>query len=651
MIENITNQLQNIQNQKYIILKDLSSVDTLIKIKIYKQITIKQIKQTIQQYTGANLNSIKLIYKQTILSNNNQSINLDQLKQQEQYFYYIIKPKKQKIIGKIQSYNFRDKIQREINYAITEIRKGLNQNINPKITDSGISGSYFIENQRRKKIAIFKPFDEEPYTPNNPKGYVGQLGQEGIRKGIRSGEQCFREIAAYLLDYDNFHNVPPTIFTLGISLISGLYLQNKNQDTIYMQAKKGIQKTKTFIWGNGIYQPRPEATLQFKNFEPKLIEDFQGQKNGINLQEIIFTEKNEFGIDINGQIYVWPTQKLDANFSGDPKDNRREKIQQITTQKEDTFTQICTTQSYLWALNQKGEVYQWNIQQQKEGQQQIPIVDIKSKKKLTSLSEKIKQISSGEDHLLFLTQAGDIYTLGDDTYGQCGLGASNRVPCPPFKERRVKNPRKVNALDAKVVKVACGKNHSLAVTQEGNLYGWGLNQNMQLSQELEFSKGEEPLVCLYEPLQIKKNLEFSKIVDVAAGEAHTMIVSVNRQNEETEVFGCGYNNKGELGVGLLRHICDVEKVDGLSNFKIQDKDGQYKNVRIKKIVCGDRHCLALIDELGVVMEWGDNENGQLGNKKRAFTEFPVIQQKFKNEKVLNVCAGENSSAVICEDSK
>jgi hypothetical protein len=42
--------------------------------------------------------------------------------------------------------------------------------------DSGTSGSYFLESVERKKIAIFKPFDEEPYAPNNPKGYVGKLG-------------------------------------------------------------------------------------------------------------------------------------------------------------------------------------------------------------------------------------------------------------------------------------------------------------------------------------------------------------------------------------------------------------------------------------------------------------------------------------------
>ena len=42
--------------------------------------------------------------------------------------------------------------------------------------DSGTSGSYFIENERKKKLAIFKPMDEEPYAPNNPKKKRGEMG-------------------------------------------------------------------------------------------------------------------------------------------------------------------------------------------------------------------------------------------------------------------------------------------------------------------------------------------------------------------------------------------------------------------------------------------------------------------------------------------
>lgn len=57
--------------------------------------------------------------------------------------------------------------------VLDEVRKAFLNKITPKLTDSGISGSYFLENVDRNKVAIFKPLDEEPYAPNNPRGYIG----------------------------------------------------------------------------------------------------------------------------------------------------------------------------------------------------------------------------------------------------------------------------------------------------------------------------------------------------------------------------------------------------------------------------------------------------------------------------------------------
>lgn len=63
-------------------------------------------------------------------------------------------------------------------------------------------------------MGVFKAVDEEPYAPNNPRGpkYQAKYGQESTRPGVLSGEISIREVAAYLLDHDNFSQVPPTTF-------------------------------------------------------------------------------------------------------------------------------------------------------------------------------------------------------------------------------------------------------------------------------------------------------------------------------------------------------------------------------------------------------------------------------------------------------
>lgn len=54
---------------------------------------------------------------------------------------------------------------------LEKIRQGFNSGLIPKLTDDGTSGAYFLRNLDKKNIAIFKPIDEEPFAPNNPRGH------------------------------------------------------------------------------------------------------------------------------------------------------------------------------------------------------------------------------------------------------------------------------------------------------------------------------------------------------------------------------------------------------------------------------------------------------------------------------------------------
>ncbi|KAF8088760.1 hypothetical protein N665_0530s0015 [Sinapis alba] len=92
-----------------------------------------------------------------------------------------------------------------------DITKALKRGVDPVAVHSGLGGVYFFKNSRGESVAIVKPTDEEPFAPNNPKGFVGKaLGQPGLKRSVRVGETGYREVAAYLLDKDGFAKVPPT---------------------------------------------------------------------------------------------------------------------------------------------------------------------------------------------------------------------------------------------------------------------------------------------------------------------------------------------------------------------------------------------------------------------------------------------------------
>ncbi|XP_039022569.1 phosphatidylinositol 4-kinase gamma 7-like [Hibiscus syriacus] len=95
---------------------------------------------------------------------------------------------------------------------VKEIVKAIKNGVDPITVNSGLGGAYYFRNIKGENIAIVKPTDEEPFAPNNPKGFIGKaLGQPGLKHSVRVGETGFREVAAYLLDYDHFANVPPTV--------------------------------------------------------------------------------------------------------------------------------------------------------------------------------------------------------------------------------------------------------------------------------------------------------------------------------------------------------------------------------------------------------------------------------------------------------
>jgi len=97
---------------------------------------------------------------------------------------------------------------------VQQVRVGLHK-FGPELCDEGVNGVYFMKNSKGKRIAVFKPQDEEGNSELNPKkekiAGSGDLCDGGVRKDFKVGEACYREVAAYLLDRKaHFYGVPNT---------------------------------------------------------------------------------------------------------------------------------------------------------------------------------------------------------------------------------------------------------------------------------------------------------------------------------------------------------------------------------------------------------------------------------------------------------
>ncbi|THU61369.1 hypothetical protein C4D60_Mb07t22550 [Musa balbisiana] len=120
--------------------------------------------------------------------------------------------------------------------------KAIKSGVDPIPVHNGLGGAYYFRNSNGDKVAIVKPTDEEPFAPNNPKGFIGKaLGQPGLKRSVRVGETGFREVAAYLLDYGNFANVPPTaLVKITHSVFHVNDGMNNNSGTMHCSRKQQV---------------------------------------------------------------------------------------------------------------------------------------------------------------------------------------------------------------------------------------------------------------------------------------------------------------------------------------------------------------------------------------------------------------------------
>lgn len=73
---------------------------------------------------------------------------------------------------------------------VKEMVKAIKNGVDPLPVHSGLGGAYYFRNVRGESVAIVKPTDEEPFAPNNPKGFVGRaLGQPGLKRSVRVGDR------------------------------------------------------------------------------------------------------------------------------------------------------------------------------------------------------------------------------------------------------------------------------------------------------------------------------------------------------------------------------------------------------------------------------------------------------------------------------
>uniref|UniRef100_A0A8C4Y2T0 HECT domain-containing protein n=2 Tax=Gopherus evgoodei TaxID=1825980 RepID=A0A8C4Y2T0_9SAUR len=251
---------------------------------------------------------------------------------------------------------------------------------------------------------------------------------------------------------------------------------------------------------------------------------------------------------------------------------------------------------------------------------------------LKELRDKyIVQIACGDHHSMALSKGGELFTWGQNSHGQLGVG--NQIA---FTDK----PQLVQELRGiPLAQIATGGTHSLVLSLSGAVYSWGKNDFGQLGLGDTENK--------YYPSYIRA-LEHKKTVYISCGGEHTAVLS---QDGLVCTFGAG--DYGQLGHNSTQNELTPRIVAELFG------------ARVSQIACGRWHTLVYVPSLEKVYSFGCGAEGQLGNGDTSNQLIPlpvelpsdwvnggkVNQGNSTSKKVIKIIAGGNQSIVLCLKKK
>ncbi|XP_028306009.1 putative E3 ubiquitin-protein ligase HERC3 isoform X2 [Gouania willdenowi] len=184
----------------------------------------------------------------------------------------------------------------------------------------------------------------------------------------------------------------------------------------------------------------------------------------------------------------------------------------------------------------------------------------------------------GLQRQLFESQDGQLFTWGQNSSGQLGLGKGE--PSKLF-------PQPLKSLAGiPLAQITAGGDHSFALSLSGAVFGWGKNRAGQLGLN---DKQDRAVPCHI------KVLRSQKVVYISCGDEHTAALTKNGG-----LFTFGDGSWGQLGHGSTNNELLPRRVMELMG------------TEVSQISCGRHHTLAFVPSSGLVYAFGCNSHGQLG---------------------------------------
>ncbi|KAH0713722.1 hypothetical protein KY289_009681 [Solanum tuberosum] len=235
----------------------------------------------------------------------------------------------------------------------------------------------------------------------------------------------------------------------------------------------------------------------------------------------------------------------------------------------------------------------------------------------------VQNIACGGRHAALVTKQGEIFSWGEESGGRLGHGIDSDVL----------HPKLIDALShSNIELVACGENHTCAVTLSGDLYTWGDGDFGLLGHGNEVSH--------WVPKRVNGPLEGIHVSYISCGPWHTAVVTSAGQ-----LFTFGDGTFGVLGHGDRKSVSKPREVESL------------KGLRTVRAACGVWHTAAVVEVMvgsssssncssGKLFTWGDGDKGRLGHGDKESKFVPTCVAALVEPNFCQVTCGHSLTVAL-----
>ncbi|BDR53554.1 hypothetical protein KIM372_14610 [Bombiscardovia nodaiensis] len=257
------------------------------------------------------------------------------------------------------------------------------------------------------------------------------------------------------------------------------------------------------------------------------------------------------------------------------------------------FTQVSAGWYHTLAIGSDGDLYAWGRNDAGQIGDDSTTNRLQPTKVITPNGVKFLKISAGPSNSFALGSDNHWYAWGFNTSGQLGTGTTSNQ----LKPQAISMPAGVGAY----TQVSPGRDHTLAIGDNGTTYAWGANNSGQLGDNTTSNK--------LSPVAVQTPAGVYQFTQVSAGSGHSIGIGDNGQ-----AYSWGSNQYGQLGtpainVGSTSTVpVQVQLPVGVSTFKQATATADWS---------------LAISDTGRIYTWGYNGDYELGNGTTVNQSLPA----------------------------